>query len=175
MITVLHQAEPKLPLGSLKVWDSVHSSSLILKGKLTVNYPKIDGEDYIPEIFQIRTSWKKTMRQPSVILNIGVVNKNGIQLNSEESICNLFDKNLKGKVVPKNLLVRIGKFYMQDKMLSLRVWFNPDLSVKRHASSLYSKLNQTRFPKFWNKKILSVYALVCSQINSWYSIWGKST
>ena len=110
--------------------------------------------------------------------------KNGLKLNSEKTKCILFGSNSKRKAVPVNFSIRIGKsdIFVEDKIMSLGVWFDPDLSFKHHVTTLCSKLNGTllflnsaKKELDFKSRLLIVHALVFSHINYCLSIWGKCT
>lgn len=82
------------------------------------------------------------------------------------------------KAVPVNFSIWIGKsdILLEDKIISLEVWFDPDLSSKHHVTSLCSKTNRTLlFLNSVNKeldfksKLLIVHALDFSHIH--YCLW----
>ncbi|KAF7684865.1 hypothetical protein CDIK_4386, partial [Cucumispora dikerogammari] len=110
--------------------------------------------------------------------------KNGLKLNSDKSQCILFGSNSNRKAVPANFSIKIGEseIVAEDKIKSLGVWFDPNLSFKHHVSTLCSKLNGTllflnsaKKELDFKSRLLIVHALVFSHINYCHSIWGKCT
>jgi hypothetical protein len=108
--------------------------------------------------------------------------KNGLKLNSEKTKCILFGSNSKRRSVPVDFSIRIGKsdILVEDRIKSLGVWFDPDLSFKHHVTTLCSKLNGTllflnsaKKELDFKSRLMIVHALVFSHINYCLLIWGK--
>lgn len=94
----------------------------------------------------------------------------------------MFGSNSKRKTVPTDFSIKLdnSNIIVEDRIKSLGVWFDPDLSFKHHVSTLCSKLNGTllflnsaKKELDFKSRLLITHALIFSHINYCLLIWGK--
>jgi len=124
----------------------------------------------------------KELTENSLISIKNWYDNNGLKVNADKTQCILIGTAQNTNKMPDNFYISFDnkKIEIENKVKSLGIWFDSNLTFKNHVNNLCSKLNGTLM--YLNKikpfldnqsRLLVIHALIFSNINYCSIIWGK--
>ena len=107
---------------------------------------------------------------------------NGLKVNANKTQCIILGSKANTRRVPENFVVDCmdAKIPLDNRVKSLGVWFDPNMTFEHHVGMLCSKLNgtlmflsKTKRQLDFKSRLLVINALIFSHLNYCPTIWGK--
>jgi hypothetical protein len=108
--------------------------------------------------------------------------ENGLKVNAHKTQCIMLGSPANTRKVPDNFVVDCSgaKIPLEDRVINLGVWFDPNMTFKHHVDQLCTKLNgtlmflsRTKTYLDFESRLLVINALIFSRLNYCPTIWGK--
>ena len=109
---------------------------------------------------------------------------NGLKVNTNKTQCIILGSKANTRKVPADFIIDCvgAKISLDNRVKTLGVWFDPNMTFEHHVEKLCSKLNgtlmflsRTKKQLDFESRLLVINALIFSHLNYCPTIWGKCT